>query len=515
MGEPLPVDIATLQAMVRDLSIGVEARDSTIDEQKRVLRTMQQKIDHLLRKLYARASEKLDPKQIQMSFEEAKAAIAQAEVAAEPVTEIAAPDDEAPVPAKKKAPHGRKPLPATIERRRVEVPPVTTCCGKCAKELVRIGEEITEELGFEPAKHFVTEHVRGKYVCRGCESVAEVAPLPERMAERVRPGASVVADVAVKKYVDHLPLARQEKILVREGIDISRSTLCDWVGLGARLLAPIGEEIRKDVLAADVMHGDDTPIVVQDNASGGKRMQCRLWVYRNLAGDTLFDFRRTRSRDGPMDVLANWKGHFVCDAYAGYHALFREGAVVPVSCWAHARRYFFDAFQGGDVDAAIVLTLIARLYRVESDARQRGLDTDALRALRQERSKPEIACLERVLEHLAKDALPKSALGEAVAYTRTLWPSLVRYLDDGRLPIDNNSAENAIRAVALGRKNWLFAGGDEGGRRAALFYSITASCTAAGVEPFAYLSDVLARIQRTPASQVRDLTPRRWAAARA
>ncbi|MCE9635117.1 MAG: IS66 family transposase [Planctomycetes bacterium] len=473
MDTALPVDVATLQKMVRELSLGVEARDATIGEQKRALRTAQQRIDHLLRRLFVRTSEKLDPKQLAMSFAEATAAINDAAPPVEEPNEVAAADDEAPVPPKKKrTPHGRKPLPANIERRRVEIPPVTTCCPDCAKDLVRIGEEVTEELGYEPARRFVTEHVRGKYVCRECEKVAETAPLPERAADRVRPGATVLADLVVKKYDDHLPLARQEKILAREGIEISRSTLCDWVGLAARLLAPIGDEIRKDVLAASVMHGDDTPIQVQENWSRGKSIQGRLWIYRNPAGDTLFDFRRSRSREGPMEVLANWKGHFVCDAYAGYHALFKGGSIVPISCWAHARRKYYDAFQGGDVDAAIVLTLIGRLYQVEADAKERGLDGEATRALRQERSKPEIDTLATVLEHLAKDALPKSPLGEAVSYTRTLWPSLLRYLDDGRFPIDNNPAENAIRAVALGRKNWLFAGGDEGGHRAALLYSI-------------------------------------------
>lgn len=515
MDAELPVDVATLQKMVRELTLGVEARDATIVEQKRALRSAQQRIDHLLRKLFARTSEKLDPKQLKMTFAEAMAAVSDAVPSEETPSDLAAADDEAPVPPKRRTPHGRKPLPAHIERRRVEVPPAATCCADCARDLVRIGEEVTEELGYEPAKRFVTQYVRGKYVCRTCEKVAETAPLPERAAERVRPGATVLADLVVKKYVDHLPLARQEKILARDGIEISRSTLCDWVGLAARLLAPIGEEIRKDVLAADVMHGDDTPVRVQENWSRGEAIQGRLWVYRNPAGDTLFDFRRSRSREGPMDVLVNWKGHFVCDAYAGYHALFKGGGIVPISCWAHVRRKYYDAFQGGDVDAALVLTLIARLYQVEADAKTRGLDADATRALRQERSKPEVATLATVLEHLAKEALPKSPLGEAVSYTRTLWPSLVRYLDDGRLPIDNNPAENAIRAIALGRKNWLFAGGDEGGRRAALLYSIFATCQSADVEPFAYLADVLSRVQRTPASQVRELTPRRWAAARA
>lgn len=523
MDAALPVDVATLQMLVRDLATQVSERDlrleaqgSTIAEHRRTLRLMQQKIDWLLRKLFARASEKLDPKQLQMSFEEASAAVKDAATAEETPSEIAAPDDEAPLPAKKRTPHGRKPLPANVERRRIEIPPLATCCAACAKELVRIGEETTEELGYEPARRFLTVYVRGKYACRDCEKVAETAPLPERAADRVRPGATVLADLVVKKYADHLPLARQEKILAREGIEISRSTLCDWVGLAARLLAPIGEEIRKDVLSADVMHGDDTPIQVQENWSRGRTIEGRLWIYRNRAGDTLFDFRRSRSRDGPMDVLGSgkWKGRFVCDAYAGYHALFKGGEIVPIACWAHVRRRFFDAFQDGDVDSAIVLTLIARLYRVEADAKERGFAADAIRALRQEHAKPETDRLALVLEHLAKDALPKSPLGEAVSYARTLWPSLLRYLDDGSLPIDNNPAESAIRAVALGRKNWLFAGGDEGGRRAALLYSILATCKSADVEPFAYLADVLSRVQRTPASQVAELTPRRWAAAR-
>jgi transposase len=507
------VDIATLQRLVRELHLEVEARDATIAQQKDALRFAQQKIDHLLRRLFARASEKLDPGQLRMSFAEAAAALKEAVEVEEPPTQTAAPDDEAPV-AKKRTPHGRKPLPESLERRRVEIPPDSTHCAHCAKDLVRIGEEVTEELDYEPAKRFVTQYVRGKYACRACESVAPSAPVPERAAERVRPSAATLADVVVKKYVDHLPLARQEKILVREGIEISRSTLCDWVGLAARLLEPIGAEIRKDVLASSLLHSDDTPIVVQDNATRGRRMQCSLWVYRSPAGDTLFDFRRSRSRDGPLAVLGDWRGHLVCDAYPGYHALFKGGGVVAVSCWAHARRYFFDAFKGGDVDAAIVLTLIARLYRVEAEAKEKELDVDAVRALRQEKSRPETERLKSVLDHLAEDALPKSPLGEAVSYTLALWPSLTRYLDDGRLPIDNSPAEQVIRAVALGRKNWLFAGGDAGGHRAALLYSIFATCKSAGVEPFAYVADVLARVQRTPVSQVAELTPRRWAAAR-
>jgi transposase len=286
------------------------------------------------------------------------------------------------------------------------------------------------------------------------------------------------------------------------------------VGDGAALLAPVVAAIRRELLAQDVLQSDDTGVLVQENATRGKSRQGYLWVYRDLAGATLFDFRMSRSRDGPLDVLREWKGKLVCDAYQGYHGLFKEGRVVAVGCWAHARRRFVDAFHLGDVDAALVLTLIARMYAVEKDAKERGLDAEQTRALRQERTAPEVERIRLVLEHLAKDALPKSTLGDAVSYTRNQWMNLTRFLEDGRLPLDNNASERAVRGVAVGRKNWLFAGGEAGGHRAAAIYSIVESCKSAGVEPIAYLRDVLARIATAPESQVASLTPRAWAATR-
>jgi transposase len=520
MDKVLPVDVATLQTMVRELHAQAEdrelrahAHESVIAAQREELRRAQQKIDWLLRKLFARASEKLDPAQLRIDFGEAMAAVQAAEEPAEATLETAAPDDETQ-PARRQGAHGRKPLPPTVERRRVEVPPETTTCDLCAQELVRIGEETSEELDYEPARFVAIEHVRGKYACRHCETVAPTSPAPPRPIERARPSAKLLAFVLVAKYQDHLPLARLERIFLRDGVEIARSTLCDWVGDAAELLAPVVRAIRAEVLTADVIQGDDTPVLVQENATRGKSRQGYLWVYRDLLGATFFDFRMSRSRDGPADVLADWRGHLVCDAYQGYHGLFKQGRVVPVGCWAHARRRFFDAFKAGDVDAALVLTLIARMYAVEKDAKQRGLDGDSVRALRQERTAPEIERIRLVLEHLAKDALPRSALGDAVAYTRNQWANLTRFLDDGRLPLDNNASERAVRGVAVGRKNWLFAGGEEGGHRAAALYSIVESCKSAGIEPVVYLRDVLTRVANTPASQVAALTPRAWAAAR-
>jgi transposase len=378
------VDVATLQKMVRGLNARVgeqdrehalraEAHESVIAEEKAALRRAQQKIDWLLRQLFARASEKLDPAQLKIDFGEAMAAVTAAEEPAQTPPEITAPDDETP-PAKKRDSHGRKPLPPTIERRRVEVPPESTTCDGCAHEMVRIGEEVSEELDYEPARFVAILHVRGKYACRRCETVAPVVPAPPRPIERARPSANLLAFVLVAKYQDHLPLARLERIFGRDGMEISRSTLCDWVGDAAALLAPVVGAIRAEVLAADVIQGDDTGVLVQENATRGKTRQGYLWVYRNLLGGTFFDFRMSRSRDGPSDILRDWKGKLVCDAYSGYHGLFKTGRVVAVGCWAHARRRFFDAFKAGDVDAALVLTLIARMYAVEKDARQRALD---------------------------------------------------------------------------------------------------------------------------------------------
>lgn len=522
MDGALPADVATLQRLVRELDLRVQDRDlrataheSVIAEQRDQLRRAQQKIDWLLRKLFARGSEKLEPAQLQIDFSEAMAAVKAAEEPADATPETTAPDDEAEtVPAKKRASHGRKPLPATVERRRVEVAPETTTCCTCAHELVRIGEEVSEELDYEPARFVAIDHVRGKYACRHCETVAPTAPPPSRPIDRARPSAKLLSFILVSKYQDHLPLARLERIFRRDGVEIARSTLCDWVGDAAALLAPVTAAIRAEILAAGVIHSDDTPVLVQENATRGKSKQGYLWIYRDLAGATLFDFRMSRSRDGPNEVLAKWSGKLVCDAYQGYHGLFKEGRVVPVACWAHARRRFYDAFKAGDVDAALVLTLIARMYAVEADAKERGLDADGVLALRRERTTAEVERIRLVLEHLATDALPKSTLGDAVSYARNQWTNLVRFLEDGRLPLDNNAAERAIRGVAVGRKNWLFAGGEAGGHRAAAIYSIVESCKSAGVEPIVYLRDVLARIATTPESQVASLTPRAWAAAR-
>jgi transposase len=369
------------------------------------------------------------------------------------------------------------------------------------------GEDVTEEVDVVPTKVFVREHVRPKYSCASCQEGVVQAPLPPRPIEKGRPGPGLLAQVIVSKYVDHLPLARQSRMFARYGLPFARSTLCDWVGACVEELEPVYRELRRAVLLSRVIQADETPIVVLEEHNEKRRRQSWLWVYRGLGGETVFDFRPTRARDGPRAFLAGFEGFLQHDAYQGYGGLGPQ--ITAVGCWAHARRHFFDARASAEPEAKEALGLIARLYAVERDAQD--LAPAARCALRRERARPVLAIVRDRLDAWEQTALPKSDFGKAVAYARSQWPTLVRYVDDGDLAIDNNAVERAIRGVAVGRKNWLFAGSYQGGHRAAVLYTLVESCKAAGVEPFAYFADVLAR---TTTATARELTPRAWKAAR-
>jgi hypothetical protein len=316
-----------------------------------------------------------------------------------------------------------------------------------------------------------------------------------------------LAQVLVSKYADHLPLYRQSRIFGRHGIDLPRSTLCDWVAVCAEEFEPIVAELKKAVRASKAVQADETPITVLESHNRKRRSQGWLWVYRGLPGETVFDFRPTRARDGPREFLRDFQGYLQRDGYQGYGGLPAE--IVEVGCWAHARRYFFEARPSAEAEATRALELIGRLYAVERAAKE--LSADERAALRRERALPVLAQLRECLEAWKAEALPRSDFGKAVAYALAQWPTLVRYVEDGDLQIDNNAVERAIRGVAVGRKNWLFAGSYAGGKRAAILYTLIESCKAAGVEPFAYFADVLAR---TATASPKELTPRAWKAAR-
>ena len=474
------------------------------------LRLSKDEIEYLRRRLFGRSSEKLlegptlfdglaDP---------------------EPPKETA-PDDEASTlgaretkPPRKK-PTGRKPIPAHFPRTRIEIelPQAERHCDACGSERVRIGEETSEIVNFVPATFNVDVHVRGKYACRCGEGGVVTPPLPLVPPSPIPgsyAGPSLVAQVLVAKFDDHLPLYRQAEIFRRSGLDLARSTLCDWIGGVMPLLTPVVAEMTREIVAGTHVQADETPVQV---AEGEKRKhkQAYLWVYRGK-GQVVFDFRLGRGRDGPSVFLKDFRGTLQTDAYVGYDEVIRDNHLIAMGCVAHARRKFNEALESSPNEAALVLVVIRRLYKIEDKAA--GLSDAERLHLRTVETKPHWDNLKLLIERLASTAVPSSRLGKACSYALTQWTRLSVFLTDGAVDIDNNATERSVRGVAVGRRNWLFCGSEEGGRRAAVVYSLIESCKAAGVEPFAYLTDLLTRLPSATISQIASFTPRAWAAAR-
>lgn len=475
-----------------------------------------EKLSHELalfrRSLYGRRSEKLtlDPAQLLLEF----ASWLKARNEATPAESAESPPGTPP--PHPRPGHGRKPLPALLPRQRVEhrLSEEQCLCGACGARLVKIGEETSEQLDYQPAALFVTEHVRFKYACKACEGQVVTSALPAQPIDKGRPGPGLLAQVITAKYADHLPLNRQVDIFARHGVELTRQTLCDWVAEAAALLEPVYRDLKASVLGSKVVHTDDTPVPVQDRERTTTR-DGRLWVYigHPRPADIVYDYTPTRNRAGPMEVLGEFRGYLQADAYAGYDALYATGGVVEVGCWAHGRRYFWEAKESAAERALVALGFIQQLYAVEPEAKELG--AEARRALRQAKSQPVLERFKRWLDEQADVVLPKSPIGEAVSYARGQWTALTRYLEDGDLSIDNNVSERALRRVVTGRKNWLFCGSDEGGKRAAILYSIVATCRAHAIDVWEYLTDVLARIPAHPNRRRAELLPRNWKAARA
>jgi transposase len=414
--------------------------------------------------------------------------------------------------------NGRRKLPDDLPRIRVEhdLEDDERPCPCCGDPRKKIGEETSEQLEYEPAKVHVIEHVRMKYACPTCEGQVVTAPKPPQAIEKCLAGPGLLAQVAVSKYGDHLPLHRLERIFKRHGVELSRSTMCDWMRLCAEVLEPLQELMRREVLNSAVLHTDDTPVPVQQKGRG-KTKQGRFWVY---VGDeerryAVFDYTPDRSRDGPLRWLKGFEGYLQADAYAGYDALYKTGKVVEVACWAHARRKFYDARMTDPGRCHQAMAWIKRLYEVERKAKEARLGREERRALRQSHAVPLLEQFKAWLNEQWDEVLPKSPTAQAIQYVRTRWPSFTRYTTNGILAIDNNISENALRAVALGRKNWLFAGSDRGGKTAAVIFSMLASCKLHDVEPWAWMRDVLRRIPEINVKDLPELLPDRWQATHA
>lgn len=386
---------------------------------------------------------------------------------------------------------------------------VCTCCGRT---MDRIGEDVTRELEYEPAKLEAHIHTRPKYACRYCKDGVSAVPLPPRPIPGGIAGPGLITEVIVGKFGDHLPLHRLEDVLARYGVYISRSTMCGWVKAAAELLWPLHDLQRELVLQSSVMWTDDTRVTVLGGEAGS--FQGYFWTY---IGDkehpySVYDFTVSHSRDGPAHFLQSYSGYLHADAYTGYDGIFLspKSGIIEVACWAHTRRKFFDAAKSFPREAHQVLEWIRQLYEIEE--RAHDWSADARRVLRAGEAETVLDKIEAYLAKLARKMLPKSSLAKAVNYARNQWQGLRRYTEDGRLSIDNNVSERTLRHQAVGRKNWLFLGSEAAGPRAAVLYTILAGAKRHRIEPWAYVRDLLLRLNADDA-QLDEMLPDRWAAA--
>jgi len=488
-------DLATAQALIATLQ----------DELTKVQRenaSLRHQLDVLCQRMFGKKSERVSPDQLRLAF---------GQLANEPgpVSEPVEMDSgERPGrPRRRTRPTGRHPLPVHLPRERVEidVPEADKICA-CGHAKTRIGEAVAEKLEYVPASLRVIETARLKYACPRCHDGVVAAPAPPQAVEKSLAGEGLLAHVIVSKYVDHLPLYRLERIFLRQQVDLSRATLCGWVADVAAALAPIGDQLRREITAATYLQTDDTTVTILDERL--RSLKGRLWTYLDPLGrQVVFDATPTHERDGPEAFLHTFAGDLQADAYTGYDALYATGRMREVGCWAHTRRGFVEAL-ATDVRAALMIALIQQLYQVERAGAE--LSAERRRTLRGEQSVPLLAKIQTERDALARVVLPKSPLGDAVRYLTNQWDALQRFVEDGRLAIDNNRAENQLRVVAIGRKNWLFAGSFEGARRTALLYSLVQSCALIDVPPFEYLKDVLVRVATHPQRLIGQLTPKSW-----
>ncbi|MCP3918058.1 MAG: IS66 family transposase [bacterium] len=511
----LPVRYAAMVAENAALREGLAALESDkerIAAERDLFRTQ---LAAVLKKVFHKTSEKLSAAQLWIHFEslldDSQRALLEERAKAEA-------QQQAPRKKRAKAPRGAAAHAASpdVKREREVIEPCEAdlSCKACSGALRRIGEDVTSRLHWIPGHFVLRDTVRGRWACSCGLATVVSEPAPEGPIPRSIATPSLLGLLVVSKYADHLPLHRQARMLGRAGVTLPTSTLGDWTQQVAAMLAPLRAALVAEVLAGDIVALDDTRIEVQRNSKKQPKSRCYLWGYLGPGGTVVFDFALTRGGEAPAGFLGDMRGYIQNDGAAAHNALFKEGSGrIRIGCWAHARRRFVHAMESDPERASLAVALIGRLYDVEREARDQKLGPVERARLRSERCPAILEMLRELLEYWAPEVLPKSALGDAVAYTLGQWKTLERYVDDGRLEPDNNRLEAAIRGIALGRKNSLFVGSEQGGRDAALFYSLIESCKAAGVEPMAYLVDVIERIGRTPVSRVADLTPRRWKAA--
>jgi transposase len=389
-------------------------------------------------------------------------------------------------------------------------------CPACGQERHEIGVETTAQYDYKPAEVFVIEHQQVKYACPCCEGKVVLAPKPPQPIEKGLPGPGLLAQILTDKYLDHIPLNRSEQRFSRSGVELPRSTMCDWMAACAELLTPVWELLKRHVLQSKVLHTDDTTVPVRDEKLS-KHRYGRLWDYIGDAEHpgVVFDYTTTHARDGPATFLKDFRGFLQADAYGAYDGIYTgsSGAIVEVGCWAHGRNKFGEAENTDPERVLAAKAWVRRLYDVEDEAK--GLSSAERLRLRQEKSVPLLESFHQWLLAQKVQVLPKSPIAAAINYVLNQWGALKRYTTDGDLHIDNNISERTLKLIGMGRANWLFVGSDKGGKTAAVLFSFTATCKCLGIDSFAYLRDVLERLPTQPAERLEELLPHRWQAARA
>ena len=494
------LDVQALKALVL-------AKQSELDSRETEIENLKLLILKLKRMHFGPRSEKVnhDIEQLELRLEDLEAN----QAAAEPL-----PLQAAAVVLNQKAPRkpARRPLPAELPRETETIAPRHEACPDCGGKLRSLGEDVSETLEYVPARFKVIRTVRPKLSCACCSRIVQ-EPAPHRPIDRGLAGPGLLAHVLVAKYADHLPLYRQSEIYAREGVDIDRSTLADWVGGVSRTVRPLVEVLKKYVLSAEKLHGDDVPVPVLEPGNGKTKIG-RLWTYvrddrpagSEAASAVWFAYSPDRKGEHPAAHLKNYQGILQADGYAGFKQLYEKGGVVEAACWAHVRRKFHDLYQAHRSPVAKeALERIAQLYGIEKDIR--GRSPAERKEVRQTRSRPLLESLHVWLKSTMAKMSRKSDVALAINYALGRWPALALFCDDGRVEMDNNAAERALRTVALGRKNYLFAGSDAGGERAAAIYSLLGSAKLNGIDPEAYLSTVLRRIADHPINRIEQLLP--------
>jgi transposase len=493
-----------LQNELSQLRELVATLQGTLAEVKTENQLLRQKLEFFIKRYFGGTkSESLDPKQLELLLAGLEALRTPA-----PVTDEAKPALARTTAAMRPV---RQPLPAHLETERVVLEPEEV--RQQPDGWRKLGEEVTAELDWKPAQFIKRLYIRPKYA--NAERIV-IAPLPARLIEKGLPGAGLLTQVIVGKYEDHLPLYRQEKIYrERHGVNLSRQTLCGWVEAAADWLAPIYREMKAALLERNYLQADETPIRYLDPDVKGKSQSGWLWTYSAPRGDVVFEWHISRSREGPRAFLKSFRGQLQTDGYGVYESLARERGeeLILVGCWAHVRRGIHEALGEGRA-AAWLVGQIGKLYAVEKHLRAQNAGPQLRAAVRAWHSRPILARLRRALAVVRRRVLPKSLLGQASDYALGRWEALTRYVDDGRLEIDNNHCENAIRPTAVGKKNFLFVGHPEAGQRSAVIYSVLGSCRRHGINPDEYLRDVFERLPRAKTSDLKSLTPAAWAKAK-